>query len=357
MLVLAVLPPRLVALAIVGLVSAPLVVAADYPAPAAGDWVAHDFRFHSGETLPEVRIHYRTIGAPTGVPILVLHGTTGSGAQMTTTGFAGQLFGPDQPLDASRYFIVLPDALGAGQSSKPSDGLRTRFPFYDVEDIVRAQYRLLTEHFGIRHLRTVVGYSAGGMQTWLWGELYPDFMDTLVPMASMPIEMSGRNWMLRRMLIDTIRNDPGWNGGNYDRQPYSLNPALANYGIATSGGTRALFKAAPTRAQADAIVARRLSDGRGSDANDVIYQYDAASDYNPAPALTRIRAAVLAINSADDERNPPELGVMERELKQIPRAEFFLIPASDETTGHGAAMNARLWAPVLQRFLQNLPSP
>ena len=190
-------------------------MAADYPAPKEGDWIARDFRFHTGEVMPELRLHYTTVGEPSGEPVLILHGTTGSGASMLTPAFAGELFGPGQPLDASKYFIILPDALGAGKSSKPSDGLRAKFPRYNYDDMVAAQYRLVTEGLGVRHLRLVLGNSMGGMHTWMWGVNYPDFMDALVPMASQPTEMSGRNWMMRRLLIDTIRNDPDWNNGNY----------------------------------------------------------------------------------------------------------------------------------------------
>ena len=196
-------------------------LAADYPAPKEGSWVVRDFRFHTGEVLPELRLHYTTVGAPTGEPVLILHGTTGSGAGMLTPAFAGELFGPGQPLDASRYYIILPDAIGTGKSSKPSDGLRTSFPKYNYDDMVDAQYRLVTEHLGVRHLRLVLGNSMGGMQTWIWAQKYPDFMDVAVPMASLPTEMSGRNWMMRRLIIDSIRNDPEWMNGNYTKQPRS----------------------------------------------------------------------------------------------------------------------------------------
>jgi homoserine O-acetyltransferase len=217
-------------------------IAADYPAAKEGDWIARDFKFHTGEVMPEVHLHYRTVGEPSGQPVLLLHGTSGSGAGMLTNAFAGELFGLGQPLDSSKYFIILPDALGAGKSSKPSDGLRTKFPHYSSEDIVEAQYRLVSEGLGIRHLRLVLGNSGGGMQTWLWGEKYPRFMDVLVPMASQPTPMASRNWMLRRMMIETIRSDPEWNGGNYSRQPQSLRLANAFFGIATSGGTLAYQK-------------------------------------------------------------------------------------------------------------------
>ncbi|HKB61833.1 MAG TPA: alpha/beta fold hydrolase, partial [Burkholderiales bacterium] len=219
--------------------------AADYPVPKEADWVARDFRFHTGETLPEVRLHYTTVGAPSGEPVLVLHGTAGSGATLLTKDFAGELFGPGQPLDASRYFVILPDALGTGKSTRPSDGLRARFPKYNYEDMVLAQYRLVIEGLSIKHLRLVLGNSMGGMQTWIWGVKYPEFMDALVPMACQPTEMSGRNWMLRRLLVESIRRDPDWNGGNYASQPRGIQTLLVQFGIATSGGSQALYKQAP----------------------------------------------------------------------------------------------------------------
>jgi homoserine O-acetyltransferase len=326
--------------------------AAEYPAPNEGDWIARDFRFHTGEVMPELRLHYITIGAPSGEPVLILHGTTGSGAGMLTGAFAGELFGPGQPLDASRYFIILPDAIGAGKSSKPSDGLRAKFPRYNYDDMVAAQHRLMTEGMGIRHLRLVLGNSMGGMHTWIWGVRYPDFMDALVPMASQPTEMAGRNWMMRRMLIDAIRNDPGWNNGDYATQPRALRVANAFFGIATSGGSQAFHKLAPTREQADKLLDDRLAAPFTADANDFLYQWDASRDYNPSPGLDRIQAALLAINSADDERNPPELGIMERELGRIKNARMFLIPASEDTRGHGTTGMAKLWKQQLQDFLQ-----
>src|SRR4249920_331084 len=224
--------------AIFGLVMISLAAnAADYPAPKEGDWIARDFRFHTGEVLPEVRLHYRTIGTPEGIPVVVLHGTGSSGQSMLTPAFAGELFGPGQPLDAAKYFIILPDAVGHGNSSKPSDGLRAKFPNYNYDDMVDAQYRLVKEGLGIRHLRLVIGNSMGGMHTWLWGQKYPDYMDALVPMASQPSEMASRNWMLRRLLIDTIRSDPDYNDGNYTAQPRSMLRANLSFGIATNGGT------------------------------------------------------------------------------------------------------------------------
>lgn len=325
---------------------------AEYPAPKEGDFILRDFRFASGETLPELRLHYTTVGAPSGEPVLILHGTGGAGTNMLNRDFAGELFGPGQPLDASRYFIILPDAIGTGKSSKPSDGLRARFPHYTYDDMVRAHYRLLTEHLGVRHLRLILGQSMGGMHTWIWGEKYPDFMDILVPMASMPVEVAGRNWMTRRMLIDLIRSDPEWNGGDYTKQPRSLHLAQVYFSIATSGGTKALYKSAPTREKADELVNQRLAQKSSADANDLIYQYEASRDYNPAPNLESIKARLLAINSADDERNPPELGTMEREIKRVKHGQYLLIPASDETRGHGTTSSAKWWKRNLMELLQ-----
>ena len=326
--------------------------AADYPAPSQGEWIVRDFRFHTGEVLPELRLHYTTVGAPSGEPVLILHGSTGAGTNMLNANFAGELFGSGQPLDANRYFIIMPDALGAGKSSKPSDGLRARFPKYNYDDIVLAQYRLVTEHLGVRRLRLVLGNSAGGMQTWLWGVTYPDFMNALVPLASQPVEVAGRNWITRRMLIDMIRNDPEWNGGNYTKQPRSLQAAQVYFSMATSGGTQALYKAAPTQENADQLVNQRLGQKSTADANDVIYQYEASRGYNPAPQLESIKARLLAINSADDERNPPELGVLEREIKRIKQGRYVLIPASEETRGHGTTGMAKLWKQHLAELLQ-----
>ena len=228
---------------------------ADCPAPTHGDWVDHQFRFHTGEVM-DVRLHYATVGLPTGEPVIVLHGTAGSAASMLTPSFAGELFGPGQPLDAARYFIILPDAIGHGRSSKPSDGLRAKFPRYDYDDMVRAQYDLVTKGLRIRHVRLVIGFSMGGMHTWMWGERYPDNVDALVPMASQPTQMASRNWMMRRLIVDSIRNDPDWKSGNYDVQPRSARFASVFYGIAANGGTLAYQKIAPTREQADQLLAR-----------------------------------------------------------------------------------------------------
>ncbi len=329
--------------------------AADFPAPKEGDWVARDFRLHTGEVMPELKLHYTTVGAPGGEPVLILHGTAGSGSGMLNAAFAGELFGPGQPLDAARHFIILPDAIGTGKSAKPSDGLRAKFPKYDYDDMVQAQYRLVTEALGVRHLRLVLGNSMGGMQAYLWGVKYPGFMDALVSMAAQPTAMSGRNWMMRRFLTDSIRNDPDWNGGNYTTPPRGLKAANVYFGIATSGGSQALQQAAPTRAAADKLIADRLAAPFTADANDVLYQWESSADYDPSAMLGRIEAPLLAINSADDERNPPELGIMERELARLKNARLYLIPASADTRGHGTTGMARFWKQPLQEWLATVP--
>ena len=329
--------------------------AGDYPAPKEGDWIAKDFKLHTGEVMPELRLHYRTIGDPSGKPVLLLHGTGGSGKNFLTAAFAGELFGPGEPLDAQKYFIILPDSLGHGGSSKPSDGLRMKFPQYDYADMVDAQYRLLTEGLGIRHLRLVMGNSMGGMQSWLWGEKYPSFMDTLVPMAAQPTPMASRNWMLRRLMIESIRNDPEWNNGNYTTQPHSLRLASIFFSVATSGGTLAYQALAATHDGADKLVDERLAATFNADANDFIYQWGSSADYDPSPDLERIDAAVLAINAADDERNPPETGVMQRALKRVKNARLYLIPETTETRGHGTTGSARFFVNQLHDFLQSAP--
>jgi homoserine O-acetyltransferase len=333
--------------------------AAEYPPPKQADWTAKDFRFHTGEVMSDLHLHYVTIGDPANEPVLILHGTAGSAASMLTPGYAGELFGAGQPLDASKYFIIIPDALGAGKSARPSEGSRTKFPRYDYGDMVLAQYRLLTEGLKIHHLRLVTGNSMGGMLTWMWGVAYPDFMDALVPMAAQPTEMSARNWMTRRMLIETIRQDPAWKNGDYVTQPPSLRLATVFFGIATSGGTLGYQALAPTREKADKLVDERLAAPVTADANDFIYQFDASRDYNPSNdpplGLEHIQAALLAINSADDERNPPETGLMEAALKRVKNGRLLLIPASAETRGHGTTGMAKFWAPRLRAFLDTVP--
>ena len=325
------------------------------PAPQRGTWTVRDFRFHTGEALPELKLAYTTLGDPSGEPVLILHGTPGSGAGMLNPAFGGELFGPGQPLDARRYYVILPDAIGTGQSSKPSDGLRARFPAYNYDDMVRAQHRLITEHLGVRHLRMVLGNSMGGMQTWLWAHQYPDMMDIAVPMAALPSPMSGRNWMLRRMLTESIRNDPLCMGGNYTQQPPSWQFASVFYATATNGGNQGLQKIAPTSDKGDALLKQRLTAPLTGDANDPLYQWESSNDYDPSPHLERIRATVLVINSADDERNPSELGVLEKALPRIPRAKAFIIPGSPDTFGHGTTGNARFWKQQVEALLNNAP--
>jgi homoserine O-acetyltransferase len=329
--------------------------AADYPAPRHTDWIARDFRFHTGEVVAELRLHYTTIGADSGEPVLIVHGTGGSGAGLLTPTFAGELFGPGQPLDASRYFIILPDTLGAGGSAKPSDGMRAQFPHYNYDDMILAEYRLVTEALGLRHLRLVLGNSMGGMHTWLWGVTYPGFADALVPMACQPAAMAGRNWMLRRLTIETIRQDPDYANGNYTTQPRSLRLVTALYNTATNGGTLAYQSQAPTHAMADALVDALLATPFTTDANDFVYQWDASRDYDPSATLERIEAAVLAINSADDERDPPEIGVMERAIQRLRNGRFYLIPAGADTRGHGTTALAGFWKQQLATFLPTVP--
>lgn len=332
--------------------------AADYPAPVEGDFVVKGFRFASGEMLPELRLHYRTIGTPrrdaTGRisnAVLIVHGTTGSGAQFLRPEFAGEMFRPGGALDASRYYIVLPDALGHGQSSKPSDGLRARFPQYGYRDMVEAQYRLLSDGLGVAHLRLVMGTSMGGMHTWLWGGLHPGFMDALMPLASLPTQTAGRNRAWRRLITDAIRNDPAWNHGEYTAQPPSLRTA-ATMLFLMSGNPLLRQQQAPTTAQADAVLDAYVADVvKRSDANDVLYQVAASSDYDPGPLLPAIRAPLVAVNFADDLINPPELGILEREIARVRGGRAVVIPAGPDTQGHGTHTIARVWQQHLRDLL------
>jgi homoserine O-acetyltransferase len=330
-------------------------MAADYPAPKEGDWVAKDFKFHTGEIMPELKLHYTTVGEPTGQPVLVLHGSGGSAASMLTPTFAGELFGPGQPLDAAKYYIIIPDGIGHGKSLKPSDGMRTAFPHYDYNDMVDAQHRLVTEGLGIKHLRLVIGNSMGGMHTWVWAVRYPQMMDAAVPMASQPTAMAARNWILRRAMIETIRNDPDYNGGNYTSQPRMMKYAIAAYRLASAGGTLGYQTLAPTSAQADKMVDEQLTLPVTADANDYIYQWDASHDYDPSAGMENIEATLLVINAADDERNPPETGVTAAAVGRIKNGKIYLIPASTETRGHLTTGNAKFYVQRLKELLQSAP--
>jgi homoserine O-acetyltransferase len=333
-------------------------LAAEYPTPTEGDFTIRDFKFTSGETLPELRIHYRTLGKPekdaqgkTTNAVLIMHGTTGSGAQFIRPEFAGELFGKDQPLDATKFFIVLPDGIGHGKSSKPSDGMHAKFPRYGYLDMVEAQYRLLTDGLGVNHARLVMGTSMGGMHTWLWGESHPDFMDALMPLASLPTQISGRNRAWRRLVIDAIRNDPAWNGGEYKTQPPSLRTAAQMLWFMSSNPVLRQ-KEAPMLTKTDEVLDKFVEQiVKADDANDVLYAVEASHDYDPSPDLEKIRAPLLAINSADDLINPPELGILEREIKRVPHGRAVVIPMSDKTRGHGSHTIAALWKDELIKLL------
>ena len=327
------------------------------------DFDIRDFKFADGSSLPELRIHYIALGSPrkdaSGIvrnAVIVLHGTTGSGAGFLSRTFAGELFGPGQLLDTSRYYVILPDGIGHGGSSKPSDGMHARFPRYTYDDMVEAQHRLLTEGLGVNHLRLVMGTSKGCMHAWMWGERYPDFVDGLVPLACVPTQIAGRNRMMRKMLIDAIRTDPDWRGGDYAAPPTrGLRSALEVLFMMTSSPMQQQ-KAAPTRDAADAFITKYVDDRlRTTDANDMLYAFDASRDYDPSARLESIRAAVLAINSADDVVNPPELGLMEQLMPRVRHGRYVLIPTSEQTRGHGTHSMPAVWKSYLAEFLKQLP--
>jgi homoserine O-acetyltransferase len=327
-----------------------------------GDFIMRSFRFTDGSVLPELRIHYTTLGQPrkdaSGTvrnAVLILHGTTGSGRGFLSPTFAGELFGPGQLFDSATHFIILPDGIGAGASSKPSDGLRARFPQYRYADMVEAQHRLVTEGLGVNHLVVILGTSMGGMQSWMWAERYPDFMDGAVPLASVPTQIAGRNRMMRRFVSRSIRSDPEWKEGDYAAPPDGLLGALEMLFMMTSSPLN-LQRLAPTRDSADAYIDSWVSARlRTTDANDFMYQFEASADYDPSPDLEKIRASVLAINSADDLVNPPELGLMERLIKRVPRGRYVLLPITDATRGHGTHSLPAIWKPYLAEFLGTLP--
>jgi len=330
--------------------------------PAGQDFVMHDFHFTSGERLPELRLHYRTFGAVhrdaaghVTNAVLIMHGTTGAGTQFIRPEFSGELFGPGQLLDTARYFVILPDDIGHGASSKPSDGLRAKFPQYGYADMVSAEHQLVTDGLHVDHLRLVMGTSMGCMHSWMWGERYPTFMDGLVPLACVPTQIAGRNRMWRDMAMDDIRDDPAWQSGNYQTQPAGLAGASRMILMVSSNPIQ-YQKAAPTRDAADSLLATRVKAlVAASDANDMLYQVASSGDYDPSAQLERIAAPVLAINSADDVVNPPELGLMEKLIPRVAHARYVLIPLSDATRGHGTHTMAAVWKSYLTAFMATLP--
>lgn len=344
----------------IGLPAAAHAQAANYPPPVEGDFLARDFHFASGESLPELRIHYRTLGKPRADAhgavrnaVLILHGTGGNGGSLVRTEFAGELFGPGQPLDAARYFIVLPDGIGHGKSSKPSVGLHARFPHYGYNDMVQAEFLLLTRGLNINHARLIMGTSMGGMHTWLWGEQHPQFMDALMPLACLPTQVSGRNRVWRRLIIDAIRRDPAWEGGEYHAQPSSLRTAIEMTWLVGSNPVLRQQEA-PTRAKADEVIDAYVDKYlKIDDANDVLYQLDASHDYDPGPGLQNIEAPLFAVNSADDLINPPELEILEREIRRVPKGRAIVIPYSEHTNGHGSHTYAVLWKQYLVELLKS----
>jgi len=328
------------------------------PSPKEGDYVSHDFHFNSGETLPELRLHYSTFGSPVRNAngqvtnaVLLLHGTTGSGGQFLAPQFAGVLFGPGQLLDVTRYYVILPDNIGHGKSSKPSDGMHGHFPQYDYDDMVLAQHELLEKGLGVNHLRLILGTSMGCMHSWVWGETYPDFMDAMMPLACLPVQIAGRNRIWRKTVMDGIRNDPDWKNGDYTAPPRAgLATAADVFYIAASAALQ-LQKNLPTREAADAADENYVKQFiAGHDANDLLYAVNASRNYDPSPQLEKITAPVMFINSADDFINPPELGIAEREIKRVKEGRFVLLPISAETHGHGT----HTWAAVWQQYLKEL---
>ena len=327
-----------------------------------GDYVARNFRFTTGESLTEVKLHYTTLGQPrrdaSGTvrnAVMVLHGTGGTGRAFLSASFGGELFAPGKLLDTARYYVILPDGLGHGASSKPSDGMHARFPRYTYDDMVKAQYLLLTEGLKVNHLRLVMGTSMGCMQAWVWGYSYPGFVDGLVPLACAPTQIAGRNRMIRTMITDAIRNDPEWKGGDYSAPPSGLKPALEFLFLMTSAPL-VQHRQAPTRDAADSSIRRYVSQRfPTTDANDMLYQFESSREYDPSSHLEQVTAPVLAINSADDFVNPPELGLVERLMPKVKNGKFVLIPISDQTRGHGTHSLPAVWGSYLRDFLATLP--
>ncbi len=325
-----------------------------------GDFTVHDFHFRSGEALPELRLHYTTLGRPerdaqgrVTNAVLILHGTGGDGHQFLRPQFADVLFAPGGLLDPARYFIILPDGIGHGKSSKPSDGLRAHFPQYDYDDMVAAQYALVSQELNVNHLRLIMGTSMGCMHAFVWGETYPDFMDALMPLACLPLQIAGRNRMWRKMIVDAIRGDPAWKEGEYKAEPKEALRTAADLLLIAGSAPLAMQKAYPSRDSADKGIddlTKRVGDGL--DANDLLYQVNASRDYDPSPDLGKITAHVIWVNSADDFINPPELGIAQQEAKKLKNGRFVLIPISDQTHGHGTHTWAAVWKDDLARLLK-----
>jgi homoserine O-acetyltransferase/O-succinyltransferase len=351
-----------VALAAMAIVAAPARAQAPLPAATDGDFLARDFRFGSGETLPSLKLHYRTLGTArrdaSGVvrnAVMILHGTGGTGGGFLSRTFGGELFGPGQLLDATKYFIILPDGIGHGQSSKPSDGLHARFPKYTYDDMVRAQHAMLVDGLGVNHLRLVMGTSMGAMHCWVWGEMYPDFADGLVPLASAPTQIAGRNRVMRKMIMDSITHDPAWKGGEYTTEPHDGLVSAVNLLMMMTSSPLQWHKTAPTRDAADAWYEDQIkSRVAATDANDMLYQYNASREYDPSPRLEQITAPLLAINSADDVVNPPELGIVERLMPRVKRGRYVLIPTSEKTRGHGTHSLPSVWGEYVAEFIKDL---
>lgn len=337
---------------------------AQQAAPTEGDYVAKNFLFRSREMLPELRLHYTTLGKPfydergrVTNAVLILHGTGGSGRGFLQPIYARELFGPGQLLDSNKYYIILPDGIGHGKSSKPSDGLRAHFPHYDYDDMVAAQYLLLTKGLGVNHLRLVTGTSMGCMHSFVWGETYPDFMDALMPLACLPVQIAGRNRLWRKMAMDAIKKDPEWKGGDYTAEPRQALRNWINLSIIAGSAPLQMQKTLPTRDAADEYLEEAYETRvKDLDANDVLYQLDASRNYDPDPSggLEKIVAPVMWINSADDFINPPELGIADKEVKRIKRGTFVLLPVSDQTYGHGTHTHAAVWKQYLAELLKEL---
>jgi homoserine O-acetyltransferase len=333
---------------------------ATWPTPQEGDYTTHNFHFQSGETVPEVRMHYRTLGKPvkdadgrTTNAVLILHGTGGTGQTFLRPIFAGVLFGPGQLLDAGKFYIIIPDNVGHGKSSKPSDGMHARFPQYDYADMIALQHELVEKGLGVNHLRLIIGTSMGCMHSWMWGEAYPDMMDALMPLACLPVEIAGRNRVWRKMVIDGIRQDPDWKNGDYTSEPRAALQISEDMLIIAGSASLHMQEDLPTRDAADKYLDDSIKRAPATtDANDLLYAVSASRNYDPSSKLGTIQAPVMYINSADDFINPPELGIAEREIKKVKNGKFVLLPTSLGTFGHGTHTHAAVWQGYLKELLE-----